>query len=46
MEQLDALCAAPIQIAILGSGENQIENKFRELENGNKGKLLLDYGYN
>ena len=46
MEQLDALCAAPIQLVILGSGESQIENKFRELENGNKGKICFYYGYN
>lgn len=46
MEQLDALCAAPIQLAILGSGESQIENKFRELENGNKGKICFYHGYN
>ena len=44
MEQLDALCAAPIQLVILGSGESQIENKFRELENGNKGKICFYYG--
>lgn len=46
MEQLDALCAAPIQLVILGSGESQIENKFRELEDGNKGKICFYYGYN
>lgn len=46
MEQLDALCNAPIQIAILGSGEPEIENKFRELENGNKGKICFYHGYN
>lgn len=46
MEQLDALCSAPIQLVILGSGESQIENKFRDLENGNKGKICFYYGYN
>ena len=46
MEQLDALCAAPIQLVILGSGEKQIEQKFRELENGNKGKICFYQGYN
>ena len=46
MEQLDSLCAAPIQLVILGSGESQIENKFRDLENGNKGKICFYYGYN
>lgn len=46
MEQLDALCAAPIQLVILGSGESQIENKFHELEDGNKGKICFYYGYN
>lgn len=46
MEQLDALCAAPIQLVILGNGEAPIENKFRDLENGNKGKICFYYGYN
>jgi starch synthase len=46
MEQLDALCAMPIQLVILGNGEAPIENKFRELENGNKGKICFYYGYN
>lgn len=46
MEQLEALCSAPIQLVILGSGEAQIENKFRELENGNRGKIVFYYGYN
>lgn len=45
MEQLDAICAAPIQLAILGTGETQIETKFRELENGNKGKICFYQGY-
>ena len=46
MEQLSALCAAPVQVAILGSGEKDIENKFRDLENGNKGKIAFYKGYN
>lgn len=46
MEQLSALCAAPVQVAILGSGEIDIENKFRDLENGNKGKIAFYKGYN
>ena len=46
MEQLDALCAAPIQLVILGTGEAPIENKFRDLENGNKGKIVFYNGYN
>ena len=38
MEQLDAICAANIQLVILGSGEAAIETKFTQLEEGNKGK--------
>lgn len=46
MEQLQALANAPIQLAILGSGETEIEDAFRELENQNKGKIAFYKGYN
>ena len=46
MEQLNAICAMPIQLAILGSGEKEIENKFTDLANGNKGKIAFYRGYN
>ena len=46
MEQLQALANAPIQLAILGSGEAEIEGAFRELENQNKGKIAFYKGYN
>lgn len=46
MEQLDALCASPIQLVILGSGEAEIENRLVDLEAGNKGKIVFYRGYN
>ncbi|MDO4466903.1 MAG: glycogen synthase GlgA [Bacillota bacterium] len=46
MEQLNAICAANIQLVILGSGESAIETKFRQLEDGNKGKIAFYQGYN
>ena len=46
MEQLQALANAPVQLAILGSGEAEIEGAFRELENQNKGKIAFYKGYN
>ncbi len=46
MEQLNAICAAPIQLAVLGSGEREIENKLVDLENGNRGKIAFYRGYN
>ena len=46
MEQLANLAAAPIQLAILGSGEAKIEDAFRNLENNNKGKICFYKGYN
>ncbi len=46
MEQLAAISNAPIQLAILGSGESKIEDAFRELENNNKGKIAFYKGYN
>ncbi len=46
MEQLSALVAAPIQLAILGSGEAKIEDAFRNMENEHKGKVCFYRGYN
>lgn len=46
MEQLSALCALPIQVVILGSGESAIEEKMAQLQNGNRGKIAFYCGYN
>lgn len=46
MEKLSKICAMPIQLAILGSGEASIEEKMRQLEEGNKGKIVFYNGYN
>jgi len=46
MEKLNELCAAPIQLAVLGSGEPRIEEKMAQLEAGNKGKIAFYKGYN
>jgi starch synthase len=46
MEQLQNLANAPIQLAILGTGETKIEEAFRDLENNNKGKICFYKGYN
>lgn len=46
MEKLSDICAMPIQLVILGNGEAEIEEKFRQLENGNKGKICFYNGYN
>ena len=46
MEKLSEICAMPIQLAILGSGEASIEEKMRQLEEGNKGKIVFYNGYN
>ncbi|WP_297565292.1 glycogen synthase GlgA [uncultured Faecalibaculum sp.] len=46
MEQLSALAAAPIQLAILGNGEAKIEDAFRNMENEHKGKVCFYRGYN
>lgn len=45
MEKLSEICAMPIQLAVLGSGEASIEDKLRQLENGNKGKIAFYNGY-
>ena len=45
MEKLSEICALPIQVAILGSGESGIEEKMRQLEEGNKGKIAFYNGY-
>ena len=45
MEKLSEICAMPIQVAILGSGESGIEEKMRQLEEGNKGKIAFYNGY-
>ena len=42
MEKLSEICAMPIQLAVLGSGEASIEEKMAQLEAGNKGKIACD----
>lgn len=46
MEQLNELCALPIQFVVLGSGESALEEKMHQLEAGNKGKIVFYQGYN
>lgn len=46
MEKLSEICAMPIQLAVLGSGEAAIEEKMMQLEAGNKGKIAFYKGYN
>ena len=46
MEKLSEICAMPIQLAVLGSGEASIEEKMVQLEAGNKGKIAFYKGYN
>ena len=46
MEKLSEICAMPIQLAVLGSGEASIEEKMAQLEAGNKGKIAFYKGYN
>lgn len=46
MEKLSEICAMPIQIAVLGSGEASIEEKMKQLEAGNRGKIGFYKGYN
>ena len=45
MEKLSEICAMPIQVAILGSGESGIEEQMRQLEEGNEGKIAFYNGY-
>ena len=46
IEQLFNICNQPIQLVILGSGEAGLEEKLREAEWGNKGKVCFYCGYN
>ena len=46
MEKLSEICAMPIQLAVLGSGEASIDEKMGQLEAGNKGKIAFYKGYN
>lgn len=46
MEKLHELCQMPIQLCVLGSGEQRIEQEMAQLENGNKGKIVFYKGYN
>lgn len=46
MEKLSEVCAMPIQLAVLGSGEASIEEKMAQLEDGNRGKIAFYKGYN
>lgn len=46
MEKLSEVCAAHLQLVVLGSGEAAIEDKMAQLEAGNKGKIVFYKGYN
>lgn len=46
LEKYQELVNAPIQLAILGTGEDAIQNAFRDMENQNKGKICFYQGYN
>ena len=46
IEQLFNICSQPIQLVVLGSGEAGLEEKLREAENANKGKVCFYCGYN
>ncbi|MEF9921136.1 MAG: glycogen synthase GlgA [Erysipelotrichaceae bacterium] len=46
IEQLNALCALPIQLVILGNGEGALEDKMSQLAGGNQGKIAFYKGYN
>ncbi|TDW14608.1 glycogen synthase (ADP-glucose) [Breznakia blatticola] len=45
-QEMGALIAANMQIVVLGSGDADIENDFRAVEAGNKGKFVFYCGYN
>lgn len=46
IEQLFNICNQPIQLVVLGSGEAGLEEKLREAEMSNKGKICFYNGYN
>lgn len=46
MEKVSELAGMPIQLAILGTGEEPIQNAFRDMENQHKGKVCFYQGYN
>ena len=46
IEQLFNICNQPIQLVVLGNGEAGLEDKLREAEAANKGKICFYCGYN
>ena len=46
LEQMKEMVKANMQVVILGSGDGYIEDEFRAIEAGNKGKLVFYCGYN
>ncbi len=44
--QMHEIVQMPIQLVILGSGDADLEATFRDVENGNKGKVVFYKGYN
>jgi starch synthase len=46
MEKVHELTELPIQLAILGTGEDKIQNAFRQMENEHKGRVCFYQGYN
>lgn len=46
LEQMKWMIEANMQVVILGSGDGYIEDEFRAVEAGNKGKFVFYCGYN
>jgi len=46
LEQMKWIVEANMQVVILGSGDGYIEDEFRAVEAGNKGKFVFYCGYN
>lgn len=45
-DQMASIIGANMQVVILGSGDTELENEFRLVEAGNKGKFVFYCGYN
>lgn len=46
LQQIPSVLQAHMQVVVLGSGDTQMEEDFRNVENGNKGKFVFYKGYN
>lgn len=45
LEQLSNISELPIQLVILGNGETELEEQFRQAEYNHKGKIVFYHGY-